>query len=628
MESAILNLLYEEKQILSNELIDAQPDPDYKNIQGFWIANKIGKILSIDLSNKKSTIILDLTGNLESKYLLGLVIHPEYEKNKRFYVKYSEKNEHACNIVIAEFTKRETSNETLKTENRLITIPNTFDQIIVSSMIFDSNNNLYVAFPSNYDSILKETDCFLLGNDKKSLNGTIIKINIEELKKIGIINANKNENLEAWPDLNEKPIIDMEKRIKYLIEKNIVVYGLKNPFKFTIDSNKKLYITDVISNIFQKIFTIDLSNDKEQYFSGFSIDNEKMPNTLIYVSTNLPKLNILPIDKFIIQNTKDDVLIGGCTYKNNSYIYGLRNGTIMLFNNDLDYNENELPGTKLGTFNDKTINSFFKDSEENIYMTCNTLDSFQIYKIELNNKENSNSSLQSNKLDNSFESFHLSDDDDDEITILEKNNMIDLTNVNYTTSEEFPKIFGKLKFNNNEHRNFVNDGKIDLIEKYDEILSLNEIDKLFKCVDDLEMNNNSDFRRDINYKPLFPKLHKYILNADGQLYWKYTKDAWLISKEIAKSKAIVAFGFSSNENSLLSSDISKLIKPNEKLYGISPFIYSGIQLVFQAGGVPIYKNNKKVGSLGISGDSVTIEDKISKLAIEKAGFYLFPIRNL
>lgn len=88
-------------------------------------------------------------------------------------------------------------------------------------------------------------------------------------------------------------------------------------------------------------------------------------------------------------------------------------------------------------------------------------------------------------------------------------------------------------------------------------------------------------------------------------------DAWQGSYDIAKRKAFTAMAFSSNENAMTTRQFGKLTLPGQPLWNIGNSNPVGGVIEF-AGGLPLYKNGKLIGGLGISGDSVDNDEIVAK----------------
>lgn len=117
------------------------------------------------------------------------------------------------------------------------------------------------------------------------------------------------------------------------------------------------------------------------------------------------------------------------------------------------------------------------------------------------------------------------------------------------------------------------------------------------------------------------KFHIYIVDRQGKAVGTVNQeDAWVGSLDIALGKARTAAFFSSNENALTSRDIGKLSQPGESLWGIGNTNHGSFDdkgdirrnaLVTFPGGVPLYKDGKLVGAIGVSGDGVDQDEAVA-----------------
>jgi uncharacterized protein GlcG (DUF336 family) len=99
-------------------------------------------------------------------------------------------------------------------------------------------------------------------------------------------------------------------------------------------------------------------------------------------------------------------------------------------------------------------------------------------------------------------------------------------------------------------------------------------------------------------------------------------DAWVGSIAIAKAKAYTAAAFSSDENALTSRSIGELSQPGGALWqignsnqprggqGQGDVTEQG--LIEFPGGLPLYKNGKLVGGIGVSGDGVNQDEDVAE----------------
>lgn len=140
------------------------------------------------------------------------------------------------------------------------------------------------------------------------------------------------------------------------------------------------------------------------------------------------------------------------------------------------------------------------------------------------------------------------------------------------------------------------------------------------------------------------KMNISIYTLSGYLETLSMPDAWIGSIDISRSKAFTAAAFSSDQNALTSRTIGELtqtgpwnaskkapfdknrpplygIDNSNPQYGIIPF----------PGGIPIYKNGKLVGGLGVSGDSVDNDEAVAVNGLrmaEKPPGQFQPLENI
>lgn len=132
------------------------------------------------------------------------------------------------------------------------------------------------------------------------------------------------------------------------------------------------------------------------------------------------------------------------------------------------------------------------------------------------------------------------------------------------------------------------------------------------------------------------------VNRDGQICGiaasqSDTGKLWPGSLSIAKAKAYTANAFSTDQMPLSTARLYTLTQPGHSLWGIAasnPFVPSDLQpvstltaagpqkieggLISFGGGVPLYKNGKIVGGLGVSGDTACTDHETAKRMRELA----------
>lgn len=138
------------------------------------------------------------------------------------------------------------------------------------------------------------------------------------------------------------------------------------------------------------------------------------------------------------------------------------------------------------------------------------------------------------------------------------------------------------------------------------------------------------------------KMWAAVVNRSGEIcaYATSTNDptqVWPGSQEIAKSKAYTANAFSLDGLALSTAELYTFTQPGHSLWSLGqsnlmdpralapPGGQSGANhqigagLIFFGGGVPIYKNGKIIGGLGVSGDTSCTDHEIAKCVRDLAG---------
>jgi uncharacterized protein GlcG (DUF336 family) len=133
-----------------------------------------------------------------------------------------------------------------------------------------------------------------------------------------------------------------------------------------------------------------------------------------------------------------------------------------------------------------------------------------------------------------------------------------------------------------------------------------------------------------------------VVNRDGEVcaYTTSTSDptqVWPGSQAIAKSKAYTANAFSLDDFALSTARLYTFTQPGHSLWSLGqsnlfnpqflapPGGQGGGQnqlvggLIFFGGGVPLYRNGKIVGGLGVSGDTSCADHEIAKRVRDLAG---------
>ena len=190
---------------------------------------------------RASTPFLDVTGRTGFNTggelgLLGLAFHPQYAQNGRFFVNYTRSIGGQLQSVIAEFTASGTNANFADpaTENILIIVDQPFPNHKGGGLAFGLGGFLYIAFGDGGSG--GDPQCN--GQNLNVLLGKILRIDIDSPAAAGLNYAIPQSN----------PFVNQTGRDE------IWLYGLRNPFRFSIDSaNGNLWIGDVGQNAYEEV---------------------------------------------------------------------------------------------------------------------------------------------------------------------------------------------------------------------------------------------------------------------------------------------------------------------------------------------------------------------------------------
>jgi uncharacterized protein GlcG (DUF336 family) len=112
------------------------------------------------------------------------------------------------------------------------------------------------------------------------------------------------------------------------------------------------------------------------------------------------------------------------------------------------------------------------------------------------------------------------------------------------------------------------------------------------------------------------RMHIIVVNRTGKIVGRRSmQDAWAGSVSIAKAKAFTAMAFSSDQNALTTRTIGALSQPNGPLWQIGNSNRANGIIEFP-GGVPLYKNGRLVGAIGVSGDGVDQDESVAAAGVK------------
>ena len=109
------------------------------------------------------------------------------------------------------------------------------------------------------------------------------------------------------------------------------------------------------------------------------------------------------------------------------------------------------------------------------------------------------------------------------------------------------------------------------------------------------------------------RMHIVVVDRGGRVIGQRSMpDAWVGSISIARAKAYTALAFSSDENALTTRSIQPLTQPGGPLWNIGNSNVAEGGLIEFPGGMPLYKDGKLVGGIGVSGDGVEEDENVAE----------------
>ncbi len=196
-----------------------------------FIIEQHGKILIFEKGQPLPHPFLDIAPKLSTggeRGLLGLAFHPHYQKNGRFFVNYTRKQDRAT--VVAEYHRSSDRNRSDPEGKTLLVIPQPYGNHNGGMIAFGPDKLLYIGMgdggaggdPENY------------GQNPQELLGKILRIDVDHGNPYGIPPDNPFALKGGKPE--------------------IFATGLRNPWRFSFDREKgTLWVGDVGQNDWEEI---------------------------------------------------------------------------------------------------------------------------------------------------------------------------------------------------------------------------------------------------------------------------------------------------------------------------------------------------------------------------------------
>lgn len=295
---------------------------------------------------------LDIRERVDSggeKGLLGLTFHPDFAKNRRLFVNYTESYRGwfgGLQTVIAEYVAdKKRAFVDKKTERRLLIIPQPFSNHNGGQIAFGPDGMLYIG-----------TGDGGAGNDPEGNAQNLATL----LGKMLRIDVNQREKKKRYVIPSNNPFT-MQKKIA----PEIWAYGLRNPWRFSFDSESgALYLADVGQSRREEINIIR----KGQNY-GWNAMEGKICTPMVRPQCDKRRF-ASPL--FDYPRSEGTVVIGGYVYRGSAmpelrgaYIYGdFGNGRIWM----LRHQGQKITAHHLLLETNRMISAFGEDGQHELYV--------------------------------------------------------------------------------------------------------------------------------------------------------------------------------------------------------------------------------------------------------------------
>jgi glucose/arabinose dehydrogenase len=325
-----------------------------------FILEQRGLIYVIDKNNQLSaTPFLDvrerigkLNPNYDERGLLGLAFHPNFKKNKKFYVFYTINQafdgfNNKGNV--SEFVCNENDlSKTLASEKIVLQIPHPQGNHNGGMLLFDAKGFLLIGLGDGGGA---GDNHGTIGNaqDKSNLLGKILRIDI---------------NNYPYSIPTDNPFIN-----EVGTKPEIYAYGLRNPWRFSIDfKTDRLFCGDVGQNKYEEVNIIQ----KGKNYGWRIMEASNCFNP----STDCPKNGLeLPIAEYA--HSEGVSVIGGYVYRGKKiknwvgkYIFADWRGVLFSLTEENNKWKRETLTVNYENFKNIRINSMGEDQEGELYLVA------------------------------------------------------------------------------------------------------------------------------------------------------------------------------------------------------------------------------------------------------------------
>jgi glucose/arabinose dehydrogenase len=188
-----------------------------------------------------------LDGTEGEKGLVGMALHPEFERNRRLFLRYSAPStddDQSHVAALSEFRAREDMTGVVAgSERRILEVPQPGPVHNAGALAFDENGHLYVALGDGQRTDIGEENGLwwyqqggAAQDVQSNLRGGILRIDVDDA-----------EGDRAYGIPSENPLVGRDGRDEFY------AWGLRNPYRISTDEGR-LFIGDVGEHIRESVY--------------------------------------------------------------------------------------------------------------------------------------------------------------------------------------------------------------------------------------------------------------------------------------------------------------------------------------------------------------------------------------
>lgn len=196
------------------------------------LCEKTGKVKFLDLGKKKATVVGQFAVRTQSELgVLGLTFHPKFPGTAKVYLNYNP-SDGAVRTRISEFAWQP-GQEKLTDERVLLEVAQPFPNHNGGQLVFGPDGYLYIGMGDGGSADDPQGN----GQNPHSLLGKMLRIDVD-----------KQTPEQPYAIPSDNPFVDAKEG-----KAEIFAIGLRNPWRYSFDPQRRLIVADVGQNLWEEI---------------------------------------------------------------------------------------------------------------------------------------------------------------------------------------------------------------------------------------------------------------------------------------------------------------------------------------------------------------------------------------